>query len=366
MIMIVAGLALLVAICVTRSLYAPHVRTLNGYSPHAPMGYRYYGNGPRALAVSPDGKAVATCGPRSAPDRVEIWDARTGERFRILSVAAIGESEPCLAFSPDSKLLTAALGAAVGVWDVSTGRLLNESRVTVAGPGGGVVWYGLAFGEDGVLRAAGTEYGPPTREGVVSVWDGRTGHVLWRRLFGRVDTGAISPDGCMLYVEYVPPHPPPPGGGADMTPSDTALLDIRTGEPVATSIRGPVLSFSSDGRLLLTAEVAGRMAIWDIASQARLRTIPYATEGNRLPASYALSRDGRLLAIGTKWDCSTVFEKLGLNSSYRGEVLLLNATTGRLLRKGPTVEGGVEDLAFSPDARTIWVNCCAAWDLGER
>jgi WD40 repeat protein len=98
-----------------------------------------------ALAFSPDGKTLASCGY----DRlIKLWEVATGKLLRDLkdhSDAVYG-----LAFAPDGKLLaSAAADRAVKVWDVASGtRLYTLGEATD--------WvYAVAWSPDGKHVAAG-------------------------------------------------------------------------------------------------------------------------------------------------------------------------------------------------------------------
>ena len=140
-----------------------------------------------ALAFSPDGKMLASCGY----DRlVKLWDATTGKLLRDLkdhSDAVYG-----LAFSPDGKLLaSAAADRAVKVWDVTTGiRLYTLGEATD--------WvYAVAWSPDGRHLAAGGV------DRSIRIWAvNRTGGRVVRSAFaheGPVTRLVYSRDGLTLY-----------------------------------------------------------------------------------------------------------------------------------------------------------------------
>jgi WD40 repeat protein/serine/threonine protein kinase len=142
--------------------------------------------GVSALAVSPDGKLLA-----SAADRfVQLWeldDWKAGQAkppARILS--GHNEGIPSLAFSPDGKLLASgSTDSTIILWDVASGKeqrtLTGHSRENSR----------LAFSPDGQTIAAGGS------DGFVRFWDVKTGaeKTPQRLHTGIVRVVAYSPDG---------------------------------------------------------------------------------------------------------------------------------------------------------------------------
>jgi WD40 repeat protein len=150
-----------------------------------------------AVAVSPDGRRMATAGaprayirepfPGHVPDTgIRVWNLDTGAEVRQIPGRA-----GCLAFSPNGKLLAAGLEdwkAGVRLVDADTGALVRTIPAERYGP------TRLAFTPDGrTLAAVG-------RDKAVRLWDVATG--AERRRFdghaGEVYSLAISADGRRL------------------------------------------------------------------------------------------------------------------------------------------------------------------------
>ena len=138
------------------------------------------------VAYSPDGRWIAS---GDWDNRLRLWDARTGEACAILDN---GDLVKTLAFSPDSSRVVSARQDRLQVWEVATGRRVQEIQV----PAPNIL--AVAFHPDGATLAA---LNGSSGSGGVTVLNIATGAVVARlRLAGRHDTKALafSPDGRWL------------------------------------------------------------------------------------------------------------------------------------------------------------------------
>jgi WD40 repeat protein len=319
---------------------------------------------PYLVALSPDGKTLATIGSKAV-----LWDLAGRRPIRRLD--AVG----AVAFSPDGHTLAAShrQRGEILLLDPATGK----RRRTLTGHTAGVGV--LSFSHDGATLASAGQ------DGTAIVWDGATGRTR-ETLRGHTSaiTGvAFSPDDRTLYTSSL----------------DKSIIvwdlagDRRLGRPFTAGPRagsqslGNSHSFGKGGTLLARAHDDGTVTLIDLVRRApvgtRLRAHPDAVQ------AVALSSDGRLLATAdantaTVWDLATRTPAGRPTHVYTGIIDLAISPDGRTLAIGDsqgqvtladvasaTVEWpplqqpgpvrGVSDLGFSPDGTILAV----AADSGE-
>ncbi len=329
------------------------------------------------LAFSPDGATLLSRGPEN---QVRLWDvaawrerpAADGPR------GAVGS----LAYSPDGKVVAACSGSGVWLWEAATGKAVRRLD-----PPAGRMFLGVAFSADGRTLAAGDN------EGTVHIWDPRTGAERRRlRAGARADHVALSPDGAVvaawdiekgdaltlwqagtgkklrtLTVSSSQPGVRPtlhslafaPDGKTLYAGSGTNLVvqrwDVATGKdltpfgPHDGGLNGVALA--RDGRSLAVVSMGGTLYLWEQATgqvRASVRDAGYAT-------AVAVSPDGRLLALANTGTHTlvTATKRIRQGVENRGEVRLVRAADGKVVRRFTGHAGGVSSLRFSPDGRTL-------------
>ena len=321
-----------------------------------------------AVAFSPDGKLLAaTC----KGGLIYLWDAKTGKKLHRLP--AHERRKPlhhvyAIDFSPDGKFLASRwTDNSIRIFDVSNGK---EILTVVVGEGMPREFGQVQFSPDGkAVIAEWTErkgnLGPI--EARVSFFDSRTGKEL-RRLEGMKQQAGpfgFSADGKLLAVKVfadqvvqlrdattgqrirdLPTHElgrtlafSPDSRLIALGATDRImLLDIVTGKEVG-KLDAPMdvvmgLSFTPDGKSLISASQDGKVSFWNVAASkvrfqrdARLWMI----------RSMTLSRDGRMLAVG------------GVYNAIR----LWDGTGQELFQESKGHDAAIEALAFAPNGKQL-------------
>ena len=229
---------------------------------------------------SPDGRRVAVIGMLSSV--IVLWDTATGQPAQVLTGDA---PVSATAFSPDGKLLAAAAGSQVTLWnlaDGTAGKTLAEHTDAITA---------LAFSPDGTLLATGAG------DNTVILWDvakGEAGRKLTEQP-AHITCLAFSPDGKQL------------ASGADnqtifLWNTATGAVDKKLTVPTPD-----VLScrYSPDGHRLAIATgsydfaqkrfIGGDILLWPTTADAPERTLP--GHGSNITA-LAFNRQGTALAAG--------------------------------------------------------------------
>ncbi|MDH3459812.1 MAG: hypothetical protein OEM00_02330 [Burkholderiaceae bacterium] len=237
-----------------------------------------------SIAFSPDGAFLVSGGA----DELIFWNVSGHKLLGVVSTGgdktdprgkgharSVGVTD--IAFSADGKLLAAALGDTVLLFDASRRAPLS---LRLTGHRGNVL--SIAFSPDGrTIAAAGLDQ-------EISLWDVAKGTrlaVLKTKQQGSVASIAFSPNGKLLA-----------SGGID---KQVTLWDVNSrkqlGEPLKgheDSVRG--VAFSPDNKLIASTGEDGRVILWDVSSRKQFGQ-PFMGH-TQAGVDVAFSPNGKLLA----------------------------------------------------------------------
>ncbi len=251
----------------------------------------------RNSALSPDGKLLAAASGRS----VMVWDLKSGfPMHRFQTPEHNGYSSPGISFSADGTLLGFVHGSeSAFVWNIKTGKEILRLAGKVE-----------TLRSCGQFSADGGHYIVADRKGI-HFWNLSTGNS--DRFFPTQKVNMLSPD-ATTYVQID-------------EKAETIVGDAATGKKVRTLAAAVAnngiengLAFTPDGKWLALVNINKDIQILDTATWNLHASIPLPADsfrkdrkdGSRYPHyRLRLSHDARLLFLGTgegtlrRWDVST-------------------------------------------------------------
>jgi serine/threonine protein kinase/WD40 repeat protein len=309
-----------------------------------------------AIALSPDGrKLAAAVASRQAPGTtggIQLWDLETGEPGPLL-----GEQKPVevLAWSGDGKMLAAAGGSAVKLWNVAAEEareLPTHSRAAVTH---------LAFSPDGtVLVSASTQWNR-SEPGTVRLWNTETGD----------ETGTIAVEGPVSSLGFRPDGKALAIGMGQAEVGQIALRELPGGRELhlLKGHGGPVmaLAYAADGRTLVSGSSDHTVRLWDPPTGEERDRL----EGQQGPAVWTnFSPDGQFIAsLAGRWQPRVSLLALRTNkesdlpTGHRGGIISVNFTADSsiLMAWGPwgvtrwkAATGQLLDRFQSPGDTQFW------------
>jgi WD40 repeat protein len=265
-----------------------------------------YGSSIYSLAVSSDGKWIATGNSKSSNASVAVWEADTGRQAQLWTNQA--HVVRGLAFSPDSKRVAVVNGyGKLLLFDRTSGKELKTFDTSSPER--------VCFTPDGSILLA-------TDNRDVRRWDLATGRELsgLRGHTDRIFSLDVADDGKTI---------------ATCAVDGTARLwdaDGRERKRFAVPEKyGLAIALSTGGKRLACGTFEGGIVLWDTATGRQLWRVK--TDDHRV-ASLSFSRDGKMLASGGAtlrlWDVA----------SGKQERVVKDA-------------GGVDVVAFLPDGKRV-------------
>ncbi len=250
-------------------------------------GYSY-------LALSWEGKRLATNREAEGREKLTIWDVPTGKKIQTLGIEG-ARFIPLMAFSRDGKKI-AAIGHLQGrdnrhddlirVWDLASGKEIFRKEVPNNNQS-----YLLAFSPDGEQLLASFNNAQGT---YCCCWDISNGKQLWQNANNIWHLAMVfTADGKVLAAQQPAPKP--------------LAVDLATGRAAPIENPPPIdydtrLAGTPDGRTLLISTAKG-VIVWDMVNGQELRTLQGAGEQVVvMPDSKSIiTNDGVL----ERWDLKT-------------------------------------------------------------
>jgi WD40 repeat protein len=340
-----------------------------------------------AIAISPDGKRLASLGGLSSPES-HLWDVADGKHLATLPQ---GHSSRCKAagFSPQGDLLAASAWGKVHLWDGRTGKAI----ATLEGADSPIE--ALAFADAGRTLVVTDE------SGTVTLWDlvKRARTWTWQPLGDPASNGTgansflsagLSPDGTVLVgalgiTTRV-------GKNLTVESADvTVAWDVATGKELwrvtgAESASG-VFAFAADGKRIafrtsgdavgisvrdtLTGKAVGRSPLPKVTDRGNHLALALAPDGKTViaaprgcefflldPTGKAVPRECKLqgVARAERWPYPAVaFAPDGKSVAVAlyNDLHILQTDTGKPLIRLDRWHGGIRQIAFSPDGHSL-------------
>ena len=335
---------------------------------------------PNWVLFSPDGEALVST---HLDGSVTLWDVESATPRDTLRGHSNDVQQPV--FSPDGETLyTVSHDGTAIAWDLTGGRGLgrrfkftHDRTFSASGYDG----HPGEFSPDGRLIAVGL------KEQGVRLWDARELTPIGPPLLetgGEVKALAFSPDGRTLAALTAPEHfltlwdvgsrsrlhEPhlagegtllpgvsfSPDGATLATASNSGVLlwDVATEASLSVTGSWDVsdLAFSADGKMIAFARPEqGGAEVWDVATRTLIADVEGRTPPPDWDLSVALSRHGRMLAVG----------------GFGRVVHLWDVRTQKLVHELDQRGSGAFTLEFSPDGRTLAVSgfepVASLWDV---
>ncbi len=278
------------------------------------------------IAISPSGKQLAVA------SMIGIWlyDTHTGDAITLFTGHKTAVRS--VAYSPDGITIASSGGLgndkSIRLWDTLTGEhiVLSGNKRDVRA---------LAFSPDGLTLVSGDQ------DGNIKLWDVSTGerkHTLSG--FSQQITS----------VEFSPNGKTVAGSALNNTVLSWNVDDGQIKhEFVGHTDWILTLAFSPDGKTLVSVSGDGTIRLWDTNTGKQKKIL---TKREDSYGTVAYSPDGNILAYSVY---------------HKSEIELLNVSTGIVEETIHIPEGGVSELLYSPDKKTLvgmdWGGRIYFWNL---
>jgi WD40 repeat protein len=350
-----------------------------------------HAGGIRAVALSPNGRYIASSG--SQDGTVKVWDVASGQEVRTLTGFDMLGTD-LLTFSQDSaRVITKDMTGGVKVFEVASGREMRSVGSLALSPGS------VTVSADGRITVARESRGKPS----LAVIDLTTGASLWTLPDSEAQLPvALSPDGKILLTTKTDTSMSVSIGsifGFGRPSLPTLKQELLIWDLPAKKLRrtwsikmaeGTGAKISPDGRWLLREDQTTRnLILSDLETGKPVQTIPTGVSGMRgMTNSLTFSPDAKVVAYATSDGTAKLIEvpsgrvqatlqASAVNFSPDGRSLVLAPEGGgapflRELASGKETRlagggSGIMDLAVMPEGRGLVAamegGSAKLWDL---
>ncbi len=365
-----------------------------------------HGDAVRCLAFSPDSKLLAS-GGAGKDGTIRIWDVASGREIRRIPSGQGSVGSVC--FSPDGRVLASGggRGAALRLWNILTGELIRQVRVS---PQWAIV-NSVTYSPDGAMLATGNS------NSVISLWDLKTAHET-ARLESPGDGGTsprFAPDGKTLLswsafsrtiriwdvqaaerafeiprkdvssaAVFAPDGRSFAAGCTDGTIRVwSAAMQNEVGELNGHTDAVTAVAYLPGGKRLVSSSRDKSIRIWDLATHSELRRIDVGD----LSPQVVPSPDGRTLAVRFKersgihlWDVAEAAKTLGVDDDRPWDHIAVSMDGDRVaasrfrrlevwdvatrkLGNALETDMGADEIAFSRDGASISARCVRGFSM---
>jgi hypothetical protein len=300
-----------------------------------------------AVAVSPDGKQIAT-GTSQPGGYLKLWDSETGKLLKTLS----GHTDSVLSivFSKNGqRMLTSSYDKTARLWDTRSGEQLR-----VFAGHSWWVWSAVFSPDERRIVTA-------SQDGTAMIWDlagGEPGH-RFAAHSGPVYAAAFSPDGHSVatggYDKRILVFDPDKLPAVDYS---KLLAGEQAQQPNFRALTGHTaavraLQFSADGKLLLSGSHDNTLRLWNAAEGKLLKTL--RGHGGWVRAC-AFGTDGHLVLSGSHDNKAKIWSVAGYEEVRVARARVFEGHADAVL-----------SARFSPDGREILTasrdRTARLWDL---
>jgi WD40 repeat protein len=272
---------------------------------------------PAQVAYSSDSKLLLTSGY----EKMKIWEVPSGKSYKVIS-----KVEEPFALSPDGKYLVGKFKPSDGAYQLKLYSFPSGELVETIGDAHEKMIRCVRWSPDGSVFASSSD------DSTIKIWEGTTGKLVKKISAGnKVGLFELCPEG-FLIAAIVGEDP-----GSFFKPAEVLVFKVASGELIK-KIEGfskglEDLSFSPDGKYLVTGERGPKASLWNVETWELTRTF----DGHKYWVSHvSVSPNGKYLLTGSA-----------------DEFTLWNIEKGEKIKSAVAAGQGLTSVVFSPDGRVI-------------